>query len=137
MADSKVAAARAESIEMVRLNLPEVTSLLAEYAEIRIGASGADEHICAILFKAGYAHSKQISPMKVGFHKMNRGGVLGHSMNVQRIMGNIAALLFSWKECDHSLCVDKAEGDTSDEDAYRKWCDESAVDFPPVGRFSL
>ena len=75
--------------------------------------------------------------MKVGFHNMNRGGVLGHSMNVQRIMENIAALWFSWKECDHALCVDKAEGDTSDEDAYRKWCDESAVVFPAVGRFSL
>ena len=86
MADSKVAAARAESIEMVRLNLPEVASLLAQYAALRIGASGADEKICAMLFKAGYAHTKQISPMKVGFHKMNRGGVLGHSMNVQRIM---------------------------------------------------
>ena len=137
MADSKAASAHAERIAQIRAALPEIATHLRDYACGKIGASGADERICIILFQAGYAQRKQIHSMKVGFHNMNCGGVLGHSMNVQRIMENIAVLWFSWKECDHALCVDKAEGDTSDEDAYRKWCDESAVDFPAVGRFSL
>ena len=85
-----------------------------------------------ILFQKEYARREQTHPMKVGIHKLNRGGGVGNSMNVHKILEHIAALWFSWKECDHALCIESDPKDRSDEDEYRTWCETACVDFPPV-----
>ena len=62
MADSKAASAHAERIAQIRAALPEIATHLTDYAKGKIGASGADERICIILFQVGYAQNKQIPP---------------------------------------------------------------------------
>ena len=64
----------------LRKELREVEVILAKYIKGDIGAAGADEQIMKIFFRLGHARSMQIPPLQVGFHKLNRGGILGNSM---------------------------------------------------------
>ena len=64
----------------------EVRAILVKLLDHEIGAAAADEQILRILFERGHASEKQISPMKVCFHRLNRGGVIGNSMEVHPLM---------------------------------------------------
>ena len=54
------------------------------------GAAGVDEDIIAELTKRGHVVCKQIDPMQVAIHHLNRGGVIGNTMNLDPMLENIA-----------------------------------------------
>ena len=87
------------------------------------GAAGVDEDIIAELKKRGNVERKQLDPMIAGIHNLNRGAVIGNSINIDPMVENIVKLSFSWKECEHALCIAVAPGDHESEDAYRIWCE--------------
>ena len=130
-------AKREVELDRIRARLIDVKIILDQYAKNQMGAAGADERIMEILFKLGFAREMRIHPMEVGFHKLNRGAILGNSMAVHVILANIFHMSFSWKECSHAICVRVGMEDRSHEDAFREWCSESPVDFPPVRPMSL
>lgn len=72
-----------------------VGQILDLYRKNELGAAGADEQIMKVLWSFGYARHQQIAPMWVGFHKHNRGGILGNSMEIHRIMYQIFKLSFA------------------------------------------
>ena len=105
----------------MQTDLVEVAIILEAYKKGDDGAAGADEKISEILRRLRQARTRQILPMQVGFHKLNRGGVLGNSLAVHRIMEAILHLSFAWKACDHALCMETEREDRSHEDEYRRW----------------
>ena len=75
--------------------------------------------------------------MKVGIHHLNRGGVIGASRDVKNLMDNIGELHWNDDMCSHAICVEIANGDRIDEDAFRNWCEDATIDLPPVEAGSL
>ena len=112
--------------------LDPIRAILIKYGEHQIGPAGADSQIMAILFRRGFASKRKRHPMKVGIHRLNRGGVIGASMEVELLMDEIAELFWNNEAAAHALCVEIAPGDTSDENAFREWCEAAEVDLPPV-----
>ena len=106
-------------------------------ASTSIGAGRVDLDIIDVLTQRGHVARKHIDPRLVAIHHENRGGVIGNSMNLDPMVKNITELSFSWKECEHAMCIGVAPGDTTTEDAYRIWCEESNVDLPPVPEGSI
>jgi hypothetical protein len=53
-------------------------------------------------------------------------------MNLSRLIKNVVDLSFSWKECEHAICMRLAPDDHESEDKYRIWCEEAVTDLPPV-----
>ena len=70
----------------------------------------------AILFKMGLASKRKMHPMKVGIHRKNRGGVLAHSLEAPRLMGDIADQFWNPEECVQAICVEIEKCDFRDED---------------------
>ena len=115
----------------------DIRAILILYAKGFVGPSGVDATIMAILRTRGQATKRKIHPMKVGIHHLNRGGVIGASLEVVKLMDNICELSWNDDECSHALCVEIKKGDRFGEDEFRKWCEDASVDFPPVEAGSL
>ena len=115
----------------------EIRAILIRYAAGLIGPPGADGQIMAILIKKGHAFRKQIRPMRVGIHRLNRGGMIGASKGVRDLMDKLADLHWNDDERRHALCIQLDAGDREDEKAFREWCEKSAIDFPPVDEGSI
>ena len=96
MADSKPPLTCEEKLLKLRVELVAVGEIPELYEKNKLGATGADEQIIKILWSFGYARHQQIAPMGVGFHKHNRGGILGNSMEIHRIMDQIFKMYFAW-----------------------------------------
>jgi hypothetical protein len=86
----------------------------------------------AELRNRGWVTRRQINPMELNIHHLNRGGVVGNSSNLTRLVDNIVEMNFAWKECEHALCMKVEPEDKESENAYRTWCEESTVDLPKV-----
>ena len=45
----------------------------------------------------------------------------------------------NWNDdmCTHAICVEIADGDRIDEDAFRDWCEDATIDLPSVEAGSL
>ena len=112
MADSRHARYVSDPADPIR-------AILIRYAQHEIGACGADGQITAWLFKKGLAVRKKLHALKVGIHHRNRGSVIGHSMEVPRLMGDIVGNFWNPEQCAHAICVEIEEGDFEDEDAFR------------------
>ena len=117
--------------------LDEIREILIRYEAGEIGPPGADYEIMVILRRKGLATLRKIPPMQVGIHRKNRGGCIGASMGVRDLMDKIAKLHWNGDMCSHGICVELAEGDRTDEDAFRKWCEEAGSDYPAVEEGSL
>ena len=109
-----------------------IRAIFIKYLDHRIGPAGADCQIIAILTRRGLATKKRLHPMKVGFHRKNRGGVIGASQEVEILMEDIAMLCWNFTKTAHAVAVEVATGDTSDEDAFREWCEVAETGVPPV-----
>jgi hypothetical protein len=96
------------------------------------GAAGVDEEIMTELKIRGHVSRQRIDPMLVCIHHQDRGGVIGNSMNLSRLIKNVVGLSFPWKECEHALCMRLEPNDHESEDKYRIWCEEANTDLPPV-----
>ena len=134
MADSKLVT---NPSKLVTNPLDEIRAILILYTKHQIGAAGADGQIMKILFRKGYARKQQTQAMRVCFHRLNRGGVIGSSQEAQPLMEEIAEVFWSDSEIDHALCVEVELGVTTDEDAFRAWCEAAGGDFPPVEKGSI
>ena len=130
MADSRHARYVSDPADPIR-------AILLSYADNNIGVCGADFQIINILFKKGQCSRKKLHALKVGIHRRNRGSVIGHSMEVPLLMGEISDHFWNPEQCAHALCVEIEAGDYEDENAFRDWCESATVDFPIVVRGSL
>ena len=82
-----------------------IRAVLILYANRLIGAPWADQRITAILFKMGLASQRELHPMKVGIHRKSRGGVIAHSLEAPRLMGDIADDFWNEEQCAHAICA--------------------------------
>ena len=114
-----------------------IRAIILLYLANEIGCAGADGQIMIILIGLGLAVTRKIRPMKVGIHHLNRGGVIGASMEVGQLMDEICDLFWNPAMCIHALCVEIESGDRHDEDCFRSWCAAAEVDLPPVPPGSL
>ena len=115
----------------------EVRAVLLRYEKGEIGPPGADHEIMVILRRQGHITVKQIRPMLVGIHRQNRGSQIGSSRGVPDLMGKIAELNWNNDMCSHAICVELAPGDRTDENEFRRWCEDACLDFPEVEPGSL
>ena len=88
----------------------EIRAILDRYLKHEIGAAGADGQIAKILIRIGHARKERLHPMRVCFHRLNRGGVIGSSQDVEPLMEDIAHVFWSDAETDHALCVEVEPG---------------------------
>ena len=115
----------------------EVRAVLLRYEKGEIGPPGADHEIMVILRRQGHITVKQIRTMLDGIHRQNRGGQIGASRGVPDLMGKIAELNWNNDMCSHAICVELAPGDRTDENEFRRWCEDACLDFPEVEPGSL
>ena len=112
--------------------LDEIRAILIRYDKGEIGPPGADHEIMAILRKRGHVSKKQIHPMLVCIHRLNRGGMIGTSKGVRTLMDKIAGLHWNDEATAHAICVQLEDSDRTDEDEFRTWCENAGSDFPEV-----
>ena len=110
----------------------EIRAILIRYDKGEIGPPGADHEIMAILRKRGHVSRKQIHPMLVCVHRLNRGGMIGTSKGVRTLMDKIAGLHWNDEATAHAICVQLEDSDRTDEDEFRTWCENAGSDFPEV-----
>ena len=89
-----------KKIDKIQLQIDKFDS---DDAMTKAGAAGVDEEIMAELKIQGWVSRQQIDPMELNIHHLNRGGVIGNSMNLLRLVDNICDLNFAWAECEHAL----------------------------------
>jgi len=102
----------------------------SEDEKTKAGAAGVDEDIMAELKRRGHVTRERINPMKLCIHHLNRGSVIGNSMNLDPLIANIVEMSFSWKECEHAICMRLAPHDHESENAYREWCESAPSTCP-------
>ena len=63
--------------------------------------------------------------------------MIGTSNGVADLMDKIAQRQWNNDMCSHAICIELAPGDRTDEDAFRKWCEEASLDFTEIITGSL
>jgi hypothetical protein len=117
--------------------LDEIRAIMIRYSLGQIGSSGADQEVTDILRRKGLVSQKVIKPMLAGIHHLNRGGIMGASQGVRKLTDKIAGLHSNWGECSHAKCIELTGLDRTDEEHFRKWCEEAGVEPASGGTTSI
>ena len=92
---------------------PRINELIERWdaGEMKVGVFAFQEHLLAVLEKAGFTDKRRIQVEHVGVHPANREGVGLVPVDVHDLLLAIASGGWSWSECREALAGEVPPGD--------------------------